>query len=453
MLKIQKVSNYVYQNLFHKAHVDVYNNIKYNPYLLKEENEKRQLEKLNQLLNHAYQNVLYYREVFEKYAVNGKIDLKSVEELKNFPFLTKKIIQDQKENLYSTDIMHRKISKNSTGGSTGEPIVFLQDEDYKASNFANFYITQSWRDVDPYDSVFKLWGAGRDTFEGKKSLKIHLSDFYRNRMQFNCYKMTEDDILFFIQKLNQHKPKIVLAYVHAIYDVAIYAKEKNIKIQQQNAIHTAAGTLYDFMREEIENVFQCKVFNHYGSREAGSIASECSEHNGLHIMMEHTLVEIVKEDGSLCEEGEEGEVVITTLANYAMPLIRYKIGDIASLKKYEECSCGCTYPKIENVSGRTLERIRTMANDIISPEYFVCQIGGDKDYTDIEKFQIVQKALNEIVVKIVKKTELSQKRKDDIIDKIQAVMGTECDVEFEFVEEIPKTATGKYLYVVSELEK
>ena len=453
MLKIQAIVNKVYQDNKHKNQMDSYNKIKEFSFLPKDENNQRQLVKLNILLNNAYQKVPYYSKLFKEIGLvkNDKIELKNLSEIQKLPILVREIVQKEKENLYSVDMKILKSYKNNTGGSTGEPMIFLQDPHYFTENMANFYLALSWRGVTPYDSQFMLWGANRDTFEGKKPLKAHLNDFLRNRLMFNCYQMSENQMKDFIEKLNIHKPALIISYAQAIYEVAKFAKKNKIKILKQNAIHSAAGTLFDFMREEIEDVFQCKVFNHYGSREAGAIASECSAQDGLHIIMEHSLVEVVNKDGEACAIGEEGEILITTLNNFSMPLIRYKIGDIGVLKEYSKCSCGCTYPKLEGIRGRSLEMIKTLSDQIVLPEYFVCQIGGDSLRNHIKKFQIIQKELDYIVVKIVENLKVTDEHKDDIVDKIHAVMGKECKVEFEFVKDIPKTKTGKYQYVISEL--
>ena len=433
--------------------MESYSKVKNFSLLPENENNQRQLVKLNLLLNDAYKKVPYYSELFEEAGIvnNEKIKLSCLSEIQKIPILVRDIVQKEEENLYSSDINVLKSYKNNTGGSTGEPMIFLQDSHYFTENMANYYLAMSWRGVTPYDSQFILWGANRDTFEGKKPIKAHINDFIQNRLMFNCYQMADSQMKDFIHKLNIHKPALIKSYAQAIYEVAIFAKKNNIKVKKQNAIHSAAGTLFDFMREEIEEVFQCKVFNYYGSREAGPIASECSAHEGLHIMMEHSLVEVVNKDGESCKVGEEGEILVTTLNNFSMPLIRYKIGDIGVLKEYAKCSCGCTYPKLEGIRGRSLEMIKTLSDKIVLPEYFVCQIGGDSLRNHIKKFQIIQKNLDHIVVKIVENTAVTNDHKDDIVDKIQAVMGKECKVTFEFVNDIPKTKTGKYQYVISEI--
>lgn len=453
MFKIQKFLHYTFLNTRQRDMIKNYHNIKLLSNLSKEQNDNRQLNKLNKLLNHAYKNVPYYKSIFnDLFVVNdGRIALKSIKQLSEVPFLTKDIIRQEKSNLHAMDISERSSYKNTSGGSTGEPVVFMQDRYYQNNNLANFNLARSWRGVDSYGSTIYLWGAERDTFEGEKPFKEKVKDFILNSITLNTFTLSPEIIRRYIDILNREQPELIIAYVQSIYEMAKYAKENNIYVKKQKAIHAGAGTVYGFMRDEIEEVFQCKLYNHYGSREVGAIASECNAHDGLHIMMEHTLVEVVDKNGNLCKPGEEGEIVVTTLNNYSMPLIRYKIGDIGIMQEYETCECGCSYPKLQKVVGRTTDLFKTISGSSVMPEYFIHLIGVVCNRGNIKTFQVIQEKLDLIIVKIVKGDEVTEDNLDEIEDKIKLVMGKECKVIFDFVEGIPKTRTGKFLYTISKV--
>jgi len=450
MLGLQKILNAIFLNSKHKDVIDKFHEIKRRSFLTQSENEKRQLDKFNDLLNYAYNNVPYYKRVFEECGIlmNGEIKLQTSLDIQAIPILTKDIIRKESENIYSVEHHMRGSYRNTSGGSTGEPVIFLQDRIYRVNNAANFFLAQSWKGADPYDDVIKIWAAPRDTYVGKKPLITSIKDYFRNRIVLNNLLMSNSDMKRYIKILNKHKPKLIAAYAQSIYEIAKFAKANRIHVEKQNAIHTAAGPLYDFMRKEIEDVFQCKAFNHYGSREVGAIASECSAHEGLHVMMENIFVEVLDESGKPCQAGEEGEIVVTTLNNYSMPLIRYKIGDIGILQEYKKCSCGCTYPKIKEVTGRTTDLFKTINNRVVSGAYFIVVLFFRKG---IKAYQVIQKRLDQIVVKIVKDGEVSKDDLLDIEEKIKIAMGNECSVVFEFVDSIPTTKTGKHLYTISEL--
>jgi phenylacetate-CoA ligase len=170
-------------------------------------------------------------------------------------------------------------------------------------------------------------------------------------------------------------------------------------------------------------------------------------------MMEHTLVEVINDKGIPCEPGETGNIVITTLNNYSMPLIRYKIGDLGILTDDKECPCKCNYPMLKEVVGRNTDRFITQSGAVVMPEFFIHLIGVVCNRGNIKLFQVIQEDTSHIRVKIVKEGEISQENLTEISEKIGIVMGKECKIGFEFVDNIPKTSTGKYLYTISKVQQ
>lgn len=454
MLKIQKlIRKYYFRR---KAPIfQLFNEWMSDQSLPLEQLKEKQLKLLNRLLTHAYNNVAYYNKLLENspYKKDNRIALSSLDDLQQLPFLTKDIIKENQFNLHSSDHSQRNSYINSSGGSTGVPMEVLQDEGYLIANESCLLQLKNWRGVDPFDSEIFIWGAERDTFEGKKPLSSYIGDFMRNRIILNCFRMDNADIERYIKIINKHKPKMIRAYVDAVYEIARYARENKINISPQNLVHTGAGNLFDYMRTEIENAFGCKVFNQYGGREVGHIASECSAHDGLHIFMEHNYVEIVDDNGKPCNPGDEGEIVVTNLNNFSMPMIRYKIGDTGIMRKYTPCSCGCNYPKLTEVSGRVGDVFVTEDGRSISPVYFAHLIGVVCNDGSISKYQIIQKDYDKIIIKIVKNGVVSETVLDDIRNKIKDNMGGECTVEYQFVDDIEKTPTGKYRYTISEVKR
>lgn len=453
MLMIRKIFKFIILNIKDRDIISRYHELEISQY-----NEDKgilgdQLDRLNSLLNHAYNYVPYYKKILKETGLvsDGVIKIECLDQIRGMPFLTKDILRKEKVNLCSLDMEQRKPFYNSSGGSTGEPVVLLQDFNYAVNNMANTYLAYSWRGASPYDNTVVLWGAERDTFEGKKPFKEIAKDFLLNTLRLNTFSLSDECMKKYLMILNKREPKLVIGYVQSMYELAKYAKKNNIVIKQQAAIHAAAGTVYDFMRDEIEEVFQCKVFNYYGSREVGAIASECKAHDGLHIIMEHSLVEIVDKNGKPCKPGEEGDIVVTTLNNYSMPLIRYKIGDIGIMQSYTKCECGCSYPKLEKVVGRTADVFKTASGSVVMPEYFIHLIGVVYNRGNIKTFQVIQESYEEIIIKIISIAAIEDNDLQGIVAKIKIVMGDSCKVRFDFVDNIPKTSTGKYLYTISKL--
>ena len=295
----------------------------------------------------------------------------------------------------------------------------------------------------------RLWGSERDIHRGSKSWKAALANKLTNTTYLNAFRMTPKKMGEFIAALNAKRPSLILAYAQAIYELAKFAERERIVVVPQAAIMTSAGTLYPFMREKLQQVFHCRVFNRYGSREVGDIACERPGQEGLWIAPWGNYVEIVDDDGRLVPEGTEGSILVTSLTNFAMPLIRYQIGDSGVLTAKKNDALDRYGQVLERVLGRTVDAFEAKDGTLIDGEYFT-HLLYFRDW--VWKFQVVQKNHSRIVFRIIKSTsDYLPAELDEITAKIKVVMGDDCTVEFEFVDELLPNVSGKYRYTISEI--
>ena len=410
--------------------------------------------KLSAILKHAIKYVPFYIE----WASNKNILVKDIDDnpyamLELFPVIDKEIIRHDETSFISEDIVNRNSYTNYTGGSSGEPFKFIQDSDFHKWNESIFLLSKTWRGWSLGAKEILLWGSDKDTFSGKKSIKAKLKDLIYNRCTLNTFSLSSEIMREYIQIIDQQKPQMIRAYAQSIYQMALFMNENGISLKYNGAIHTGAGTLYNHMRAEITKAFRTKeIYNHYGSRELGSIASECSSHTGMHIFTNHNFVEIMDESNQPVNDGKVGNIVATSLNNYSMPLIRYKIGDVGK-KSIKNCECEIAYPMLEEVIGRSTDILKASDGTIVLPEYMIHLIGVSSNDGSISKFQIIQDRLGHIQIKVVLRNERSLKEalQNEITSKIQILMG-ETSVEFREVSDIAKTSSGKYLYIKSNLD-
>ena len=261
--------------------------------------------------------------------------------------------------------------------------------------------------------------------------------------------MTPDQKGAFISVLNAKRPKLIVAYTDSIYELANFAEREGLEVLQQKAIITSAGTLYPFIRKKIEKVFQCRVFNRYGSREVGDIACERVDCECLWVAPWGSYLEIIDSAGNRVPDGTEGEILVTSLLNFAMPLVRYKIGDRGTLTGQNIGTRNVSGQFLEDVVGRIDDTFKTTTGTFIHSGYFMV-ILFHKAW--IRKYQIVQKSSSLITYRFVKSESACQQSDlDEISQKTKFVMGENCDVVFEFVEDIPESDSGKYRYAISEI--
>lgn len=417
-----------------------------------EENKKIQEEKLKEILIHSYKYVPYYTKVLKKSGVikNGKVYL---ENFNKIPILTKDIIRKNFEDLKSKDPDYdsRKPYLNTSGGSTGEPVKFTQDNVLWGKGMANKWLYYSFvSEGFPFKSL-KLWGSERDILKGGYGLQGNFKNWIYSRKFLNSFRMSQEDMFNYVREINAYKPVIIESYVQPIYELAKFIKEKKLKVFSAGGIITSAGTLYPEMKKEIEDVFQTKVFNRYGSREVGDMACNCKKDEGLHLNIFHHYFEILDDERKECRAGEFGKVYVTTLNNFSMPLIRYDIGDIAVPSRKEECSCGRGMPLIERVEGREMSMFKTKAGKLIPGEFFIHFVGVVFNKGYISKYQLIQKDFNKILIKvIIRNQKMFEIHKTEIENSILKVMGEDCEITWKFVKEIKNLKSGKYLYTISE---
>jgi phenylacetate-CoA ligase len=296
-----------------------------------------------------------------------------------------------------------------------------------------------------------IWGSERDILGGSagEKLKRSFANKLLQKTALNAFRMTPETMREFLALLNTRRPRVIIAYAQPMYELAKFARREGISIRPQSAIITSAGTLYPFMREAIEDVFRCKVFNRYGSREVGDIAGECSVHRGLHVLPWSCYVEVVDEVGRRVPAGIEGNIVVTCLTNFAMPLIRYQIGDRGILSAEPQCPCGRQGQILERVSGRNVDVFKTRDGTLVDGEYFTHLLYFQPW---VWKFQVVQRSHASVLFRIQRSGErYDPEELAEIRRKTQVVMGEECLVDFEFVDDIESSSSGKYRYTMSEV--
>ncbi|MEN3056808.1 MAG: phenylacetate--CoA ligase family protein [Candidatus Methanosuratincola petrocarbonis] len=405
-------------------------------------------ECLEKLLLHASENVPYYSQIFKKIQVvnNGKLDCARFQQI---PYLKKEILKHRVEDLKSKDLGRRKWYWNASGGSTGEPTKFIQDAEYGAWAGATWkYFHEKLLGIDEEKAKkVAIWGSERDLFYGSIGTKAKLVNWLTNTVFLNSFRMTEQDMERYIGIINRHNPELVRGYAGALYEICRFASKKGIKISTPKRVVSQAETLTDEMRRTIEDTLGTKVFNFYGSREASSLAGECIE-GKMHIFCFNNELEVADEGGIVKKEGEEGKVIITTLHNYSMPLIRYDVGDMAVVGPVH-CKCGNLLPTLNKVSGRIIEHFLLKNGTVVPGEYFIHLIGVVLNKSDINKFQVIQEDYERVKINIVSREQLNQSNMKEIEDKIRLVMGNSCEISWNCVEDIDKTKSGKYIYTKS----
>jgi phenylacetate-CoA ligase len=198
-------------------------------------------------------------------------------------------------------------------------------------------------------------------------------------------------------------------------------------------------------REFIEETFGQRVTDRYGCEEVGLIASECDQHNGLHLNMDHVLVEFLREDGSDAGPGENANIVVTDLINRGMPLIRYCVEDMG-VPSDRACACGRGQPLVERITGRQADFLKRPDGSLVAGvslvERTLTAISG------IEQMQLVQNELNRLSIRLVKGIYFDKYQEELLRRELQSVFGEAVAIEIQYVKNLDQTQAGKYRFAI-----
>lgn len=414
-------------------------------WLPEEELKDIQWQKLKRLLEHSYENVPYYRNKFKSAELKPG-EIRTYDDFVKLPILTRENIRDNQKGLLAENYKDKKLLSKSTSGSTGVPLSFKYDRDAYEWHVAGAARGDRWADWDFGKKELYIWGRTPYKVPVYKKIKEALHHAIIRRKVIDTFSITMDNLKEKISRINSFKPAVIIGYASALYNLARFIKLSGLRCYSPNGIISSAEKLFPFQREMIESVFGTKVFDRYGCQEVMLIASECGEHKGFHMNIDNLYIEVLK-DGRPARKGEAGEVVITDLNNYAMPFIRYRSGDLATLSA-EKCACGRGLPLFERIEGRTIDTLYTQDGRIVSGEVFLYIIDR---FDWVRQYKVMQSQRDSFVIQIVKEKTVTHIEDDlKLMEReMKSVFGDKTLIRFEFVDDIPLEPSGKNRFVIS----
>ena len=428
-------------NIYHNNVIEAEENISKLEYLTKSEIESYQLTKLNLLLEYAYANVPYYKDILNNIGIGNK-GVKNLEELKMLPIIKK----DDLRNNYSLFIPENEVNYTigSTSGSTGEPLIYRKSNNSKVIEMALVLQFEKNMGIEIGDSKLLIWG-GIEMNPYKKT-KRYIKNYIYNYDYYNNYNINNDNISKLVDKLYKKHYAYYRSYPSTMALVANEITNRKEEFHNRpNAISVSVETLMKSDRDIIEKVFGKTLYDQYGCGEVNSVAFECSEHQGLHHAFEHSIIEVLDDNNN---DSKSGRLIITNLDNYAMPLIRYENGDIITLAE-QKCPCGRESILISEIQGRIFDKIVGINGKIVHGGFFDDLILESN--AKINKWQIVQRDIDCLRLYYISNNDISMDSKNYIENHIKKQLGLNTKVIFEKKDYLMPEVNGKYKFVKSLL--
>jgi phenylacetate-CoA ligase len=403
---------------------------------------------LGKLLRHAWAHVPFYRARFDAAGLRPD-DLRTAADLARLPLCTRDQAIDAGEQRASTAPPLPTIRK-STGGTTGQPLSFGYEPRSEHWRQAAKLRGWGWGGYRLGMRTLHFWGAATAVPPLAKRWKIALDRRVRRETFLDCNRRGEAELDAVAAAIAARPPGLILCYAQAGGDLARHVNARGLRRWGTIPVLCCAERLFPADRAALEEAFGRAVFETYGCREVMLIASECEAHAGLHLSAENLIVELVVRDGATerpARPGEAGEVVVTDLHNFAMPFIRYVMGDLATWAGDAPCPCGRTLPRLASVDGRYAETLTDGRGGRVNGLFFNILFtphGGV-----VRQFQAVQHRNRSVTLKLVLRKPLEEGLRRIIVEECaRALPGIPLTIEP--VDDLPPGKNGKRRVVIVE---
>ena len=405
-------------------------------------------QQLRNILLHSFRNVPYYRNLYIKLGFSEEnLANFTVNDLYRLPILEK--------NTYrvfgQTEMMSQKFNTDGaffpSSGSTGTPTQTWYSKSMHQTYFAMFEArVNHWAGLD-YKVPRGTFGPRRIVIDPHSEGPFYRYNFVERQTYFSAFHLSAKNIANYLEGLIKHKAEYMTGYCMSNYIMARFIEESGLKAPKLKAVLTSSEKLTEEMRETFRRVYGCETFDSYNGVEACNLVSEC-EHHRLHIVPDVGYTEIINQEGHPCKPGETGQVIATGFINYDQPLIRYRMGDLLTLSKHQNCPCGRQMPVVEEIVGRIMDTVITRDGREMVSFYRVFS-----NNTSIIESQVIQHTLDDFEINLVIHKPLPVEEKEAILEKLRSQLGDEANINIHFLKEIPRGPNGKFKSVISYIKR
>jgi len=434
-----------------------YQKLMASQYLPKDKLKEIQTRKLKKLLKHAFYHVPYYRNAWRG-AGAAPEDVTSVDDLHKLPTAARTELQSAPENMRTATNFNRNFLQRiqTSGSTTGRPFRLYIDEDAYLEKYALYLRAKTPSGWRLGDRMISMWNRGYPGYAGTFDERHDVAEPYssiRNiaNLLFERKRILPpferlgtgihfDTIEGHIEAMRDYKPYVFESFNFIILILA-YAIEKYSLRPLEIPVIYSLGELADGQKELVKRTLGREIFDRYGPHEMEGVAYECEAHTGLHISAEGYIVEFLPLAGGdgICE------LAITDLDNFATPLVRYKIGDLAR-PIAGKCPCGRTLPLVSHLLGRSADAVRTASGKVLAPVECERLLYG---FPEVAFFSLEQRASSDIIINVVPKNRTHSIVAGAIESKVRRAVGESIQIEVHTVDEIPSEKNGKFRFVKS----
>ncbi len=403
--------------------------------------EKKKEKKITDLIHYAYNNTLFYKDWFDSHRINPH-DIKNISDFSLIPPIKREHIQNHFESFISEKASLDRCLIRTTSGSTGTVIKVAWDRMNFWTRVLLFYRAFTMIGYTPFKKITYFLPVTEDTgwnFGLFRNLPVSTATGLKDAAE----------------QIKSFRPHIISVYPSYALDLAEYLSSELTGSYTPEAISLNSEMVYPHDEKRIKELYGCEVYQEYSTVETGMIAAMCKKRN-MHIFSDNIHLEILDDDNRPLPPGQTGNVVITPLNNPAMPLIRYSIGDLASIESHE-CSCGLPFPVLGKIHGRKDDSLQLSNGGRISPWkiYEIIERPLDNlmdDKIALNDFYLIQKRKSEASLYYTKGPDFSDEYIKNLEFKWNNLIGNECSLQIIEQETIRKEKNAKRKYIHSLIQ-
>ena len=408
-----------------------------------------QMRQIEKLIGHAAETVPFYRGRLRSLA-GVRSGALTLDLFRRIPVMGRADIQDAGPALNSRKVPkdHGKTGVARSSGSTGRPVTVKTTaitELFFAALNLRFHL---WHGHGLSAEMAAIRGLGDKEAElartGKPS--AWLAGHSTGPMwMFDITRPVGEQLEWLVRR----DPEYLLTHPSNLRALLERCEKDGVALPRLKEVNTMTEIIDGSLREQCRRVWGVPIADTYSAMEVGFIALQCPDHPHYHVQDESLLVEVLDDDGEPCAPGRIGRVVLTDLHNFATPLIRYEIGDYAEVG--EPCPCGRGLRVLARILGRTRNMVTFPGGDKAWPlPYWSRELLAA---APLRQIQFIQRSLDEIVVKLAVERHLTEREEDGLRELFLRRLGHPFKLRFVYVDEIPRSAGGKYEDFVSEIEE
>ncbi|MFU8945845.1 phenylacetate--CoA ligase family protein [Mycetocola zhadangensis] len=396
-----------------------------------------QARQADHLVRYAAESTAWYRDRIGSFLQRDLTDPAVFEQI---PILEKEDLRDHYDDLLARNSRATRTAIARTGGSTGVPLKVLKDFSVRPATLT--WRLLGWWGVDPSDNSASI---ERLPWHGWRSAANRAFWWPTRKINVDAGVMTPERMAEFARAVQRIKPRVISGYAASLHEYALAVEKNGWQIPAPQALSTTAAPLTRVQTADIERIFGAPTYDAYRAAELSLIAGQCEHRQGMHIMADHKLLEVVDAAGRRVPDGQPGEIVVTDLMNHAQPLIRYRLGDVGVIDT-EPCRCGRPFPVLKSLLGRSNDVLRTPKGSVSA--YSFASIFSNNPA--IRQYQIHQQSDYSLILRVVpSSTSVTVNHLETALAALAHEFNGDLPVRAEIVSEIVHIR-GKQKSIVSE---